>query len=111
MPTLKGYSIGRYERREGYWFEFKKENITGRTTDPVKLGASPKILLRKTGNRIVATYDDSGVFPEQSLYFLYGNLTSMDFKFVLGVLNSKLLNMFFITKSLTNREYCAGQKD
>ncbi len=110
IPTLKGNSIGRYERRNGYWFEFKKENITGRTTNPMKLKASPKILLRKTGNRIIATYDNSGVFPEQSLYFLYDKLTSMDFKFILGVLNSKLLNTFFTTKSLTNRESIAQVK-
>ena len=71
IPTLKGDSIGRYCVRKQYWFEFKKQNITGRTTDIDKLGASPKILLRKTGDRIIATYDESRVFPEQSLYFLY----------------------------------------
>ncbi len=34
IPTLKGDSIGRYEHRKQYWFEFKRSNITGRTTDP-----------------------------------------------------------------------------
>ena len=57
IKTLKGDSIGRYEHRKGYWFEFKRENITGRTTDREKLGATPKILLRKTGIAQVKTVD------------------------------------------------------
>lgn len=110
IPTLKGDSIGRYETRQGYWFNFRKENITGRTTDKTKLGASPKILLRKTGDRIIATYDDSGIFPEQSLYFLYDNHSKMDFKFILGVLNSKLLTYYYRARSLTNKKSIAQVK-
>ncbi len=110
IPTLKGDSIIRYEIRKGYWFDFRRENITGRTTDTKKLGASPKILLRKTGDQIIATYDDSGIFPEQSLYFLYNNRTRMDFRFVLGVLNSRLLSFYYRCKSLTNRKSIAQVK-
>src|SRR5262249_54803763 len=50
IRTLKGDSIGRYEHRKEYWFEFARKNITGRTTDKQKLAARPKILLRKTGD-------------------------------------------------------------
>jgi type I restriction-modification system DNA methylase subunit len=110
IATLKGDSIRRYELLKKYWFVFKRENITGRTTDKLKLGASPKILLRKTGDRIIAAYDDSGIFPEQSLYFLYDNITAMDFKFILGVLNSKLLTHYFRAKVLTNKESIAQVK-
>ena len=110
IPTIKGESIGRYEFRKNYWFEFKPENITGRTTDRRKLGARDKVLLRKTGNQIIATYDESGIYPEQSLYFLFGNRTELSFKFLLGVLNSRLLNMYYATKSLTNRASIAQVK-
>jgi TaqI-like C-terminal specificity domain len=77
IPTVKGDSIGRYEFRKSYWFDFKKENITGRTTDKRKLCAAEKIMLRKTGDRIIATYDVSGIYPEQSLYFLFNNRTQL----------------------------------
>jgi len=107
---LKGDSIGRYEQGDGYWFDFRKENITGRTTDPRKLGAMPKVLMRKTGNRIIATYDSSGVFPEQSLYFLYDSFTQMSLKFLLGTLNSNLLGTYFDAKSLTNKDSIAQVK-
>jgi len=103
IATVKGDSIGRYEIRKSYWFDFKRENITGRTTNKTKLGSSPKILLRKTGDKIIATYDDSGIFPEQSLYFLFDNQTNMNFKFILGILNSQLLTAYYRAKSLTNK--------
>jgi hypothetical protein len=110
IPTLKGDSIGRYELRKQYWFDFRKQNITGRTTDPAKPGATPKILLRKTGDRIVATMDDSGIFPEQSLYFLFNKRTDPDYKYLLGVLNSRLLTAYYRAKAITNRRSIAQLK-
>jgi type I restriction-modification system DNA methylase subunit len=110
IKTIKGDSIGRYELRKQYWFDFKKENITGRTTDVVKLGAPEKLLLRKTGDSVIATYDDSGVFPEQSLYFFYANRSSMSFKFILGILNSRLINAYYKAVCLTNKKSIAQVK-
>jgi len=110
IPVLKGDCIGRYEIRKNYWFDFRRENITGRTTDTAKLGASPKILLRKTGDSIIATYDGTAMYPEQSLYFLYNKRTDIDFRFLLGVLNSKLLTFYYRAKSLTNKESIAQVK-
>ncbi|PIP39188.1 MAG: hypothetical protein COX19_08440 [Desulfobacterales bacterium CG23_combo_of_CG06-09_8_20_14_all_51_8] len=109
-PTMKGNSISKYDTLMTYWFEFVPKNITGRTTDRTKLGARPKILLRKTGNSIIATYDDSGIFPEQSLYFLFNKKTDSDFKFVLGLLNSQLMDVFFKAKCLTNKGSIAQVK-
>ena len=108
--TMKGDSIAKYDIRKKYWFEFAPKNITGRTTDKTKLGARPKILLRKTGNSIIATYDDSGIFPEQSLYFLFNKKTDADFKFTLGLLNSRLMDVFFKAKCLTNKDSIAQVK-
>jgi len=110
IPVLKGDSIGRYVLRKTYWFDFRKENITGRTTDPAKLGASPKILLRKTGDRIMATYDESSFFIEQSLYFLYNFRGSIEPKFILGILNSSFFTFYYRAKALTNKKSIAQVK-
>lgn len=111
IPALKGESIGRYFfTKKRFWFEFRRQNITGRTTDKTKLGAAPKILIRKTGDSIVATFDNSGVFPEQSLYFLFNNHTNLEFRYFLGILNSRLLNTFYRAKSLTNKKSIAQVK-
>jgi hypothetical protein len=110
IKTLKGDSIHRYSLKKIYWFDFKKENITGRTTDEAKLGARPKILLRKTGDRILATLDDSGIFPEQSLYFLFNNRSVLDFKYLLGILNSALMTFYYRNQLITNRRSIAQLK-
>jgi hypothetical protein len=110
IPTLKGDSIGRYELRKSYWFDFRKDNITGRTTDTAKLGAVPKVLIRKTGDRIIATIDDSGIFPEQSLYFLFNKRTDEDLEYLLGLLNSRLLTAYYRAKAITNKKSIAQVK-
>ena len=110
IETIKGDSIGRYSFKISYWFEFKKGNITGRTTDKTKLGARPKILLRKTGDHILATFDNSGTFPEQSLYFLFNNQSCLDFKYLLGILNSSLITFYYLNRLVTNRRSIAQLK-
>jgi len=102
IPVLKGSGVGRYQIRKTYWFDFRRENLTGRTSDPAKLGASPKVLIRKTGRRLVATYDTSGIYPEQSLYFLHENRSDLDFRFILGILNSQLIDVYYRARCLTN---------
>ena len=109
IPVLKGESIERYAVRKEYWFDFRAENLTGRTRVPAKLGASPKILIRKTGDRLIAAYDDSGRFPEQSLYFLFG-FRDFDPRFVLGILNSRLMGVYYEARCLTNRRTIAHAK-
>jgi hypothetical protein len=110
IEVIKGDSIERYGFRNSYWFEFKKENITGRTTDRDKLGSKPKLLLRKTGINIIATFDNSGIFPEQSLYFLFNNKSSLDYKYVLGILNSKLMTFYYQNRLITNKQSIAQLK-
>lgn len=106
---LKGGSITKYKVGDPLYFEFKKVNITGRTTDTTKLGWKPKVLIRKTGSRLIAAYDNSGVYPEQSLYFTYGP-TTLDPHYLLGLLNSRLLGYIFAKTLLTNEDSIAQVK-
>jgi hypothetical protein len=108
--TIKGDSIERYAFKKTYWFDFRPENITGRTRDVAKLSAKPKILLRKTGDRILATLDESGVFPEQSLYFLFSKVSTLDYKYLLGILNSILATFYYQNRLITNRRSIAQLK-
>lgn len=110
IPVLKGENIYRYGKAGCYYFRFVRENITGRTTDRRKLGAVPKVLLRKTGGELVAAFDDSGVYPEQSLYFLFDGTSQIDFKFALALLNSKLINFYYLNRLITNKESIAQLK-
>lgn len=103
IEVLKGENIERYIVKDNFYFEFKKENITGRTTDEYKLGFSPKILVRKTGDTIIACYDDSGIFPEQSLYFIFELDEKFEYYYILAILNSKVINYYYINELVTNK--------
>jgi len=102
IKILKGKSIKKYFLKKYFYFEFLNKNITGRTKDIAKLGYKEKILLRKTGNSIIAHYDNTGTFPEQSLYFLYQFSDLIKVKFILSLLNSKLYSWFYINELVTN---------
>ena len=104
IEVIKGRSIQKFSSIIPYFFEFKKENITGRTTDKNKLGVKEKVLLRKTGLPIIATYDESGVYPEQSLYFIFNNKTDNSLKYFTALINSKLFQFVYINRLVTNKD-------
>jgi type I restriction-modification system DNA methylase subunit len=105
MVVYKGENVTRYALKGHFYFNFVKSNLAGGTQDEAKLGVKEKILLRKTGDRIFATIDDTSNFPEQSLYFLY---TPQDrrynLRYVLALLNSQLLGCYYINRLATNRD-------
>ncbi len=102
--VLKGENIRRYKITGSFYFEFTRDNITGRTTDQSKLGAVPKILMPKTGYPLYAAFDDSGRFPEQSAYFFFNNTSSYDYRFILVLLNSSLFSFIYWNKLVTNKD-------
>ncbi|MCX6148334.1 MAG: Eco57I restriction-modification methylase domain-containing protein [Candidatus Kapabacteria bacterium] len=102
IEVTKGKCINKYEKPKILYFEFKDTNLTGRTRDKDKLSIIEKILLRKTANEITATYDNSGIYPEQSLYFIYN--FKINAKYILGILNSKLLNWYYLNRLVTNED-------
>ena len=109
IEILKGASIQKYGIRGHLYFEFKAENVTGRTKDETKLGYRPKLLIQKTGKCLIAAYDNSGRYPEQSLYFTFGP-SAVPLFYLLGLLNSCLMQFVFFNNALTNRRSIAQVK-
>jgi len=101
---LKGKGIGRYTIKNTFYITYIKENIKGGTNDVNKLGASEKVLLRKTGAPLYATYDNSGVFPEQSLYFIFNPKVALSLKYITALINSKLFNFVYMNVLITNKD-------
>lgn len=75
--------------------------IFGGTKNMKKHNMYPKILLRKTGNNIIASLDDKGVFAEQSVYMIIpfneNNVYSL-----LGQIQSNISNFYFKEYLITN---------
>ena len=61
-----------------------------------------KIILRETGSRITATYDNEGLLTNRSLYCIKS--IKLNIYFLLGILNSKLIQYYYVKqfKSETN---------
>jgi hypothetical protein len=102
VEVRKGSDIARFALLPPRYFEFRSENITGRTTNRSVLGAKPKVLLRKTGDRLIAAFDSTDCLPEQSLYFLYSGKREKCFWCILALLNSQLFTFLYRTRFVTN---------
>jgi hypothetical protein len=70
-----------------------------------ELDTREKILVQNTRNeslpvRIAATLDDKGVYATQGVNFIIPTTGKVSLRYLLGVLNSKLINFLFQTKFL-----------
>lgn len=100
---LQGKHIENFEiKPEGLFINFKKDELHSNTDESVYL-QKEKILVRKTGNRLIAVLDSEKYFTDQSIYNLYPKKgKKVDLHFVTGLLNSKLLEYYFNKKMITN---------
>ena len=70
-----------------------------------ELDIKEKILIQRTRNealkqRIIATIDDNGVYGMEGIYFVFPRNKGCSLYFLLGILNSTLMNYLFATKFL-----------
>ena len=70
-----------------------------------ELDTAEKLLVQNTRNeslpvRIAATLDDKGVYATQGVNFIIPTSGAISLRYLLGVLNSKLINFLFQTKFL-----------
>ncbi len=69
------------------------------------LDAKPKIIIQNTRNerlkpRIVATVDEAGIYGSQGMNFIVPNDKEYSVYFLIGIINSTLINYLFATKFL-----------
>jgi type I restriction-modification system DNA methylase subunit/predicted type IV restriction endonuclease len=102
-PIVTGRNFGKFTHPQKQYFDFDNAIIFGGTKRREKHETTPKILIRKTGNTITATVDNDGVYAEQSVYLVLPRIKA-DLLFMLGLINSKLMNYYFRNKLITNPE-------
>lgn len=87
----------------GMWVNYDKNMIGKNEGEYAGLGKEehfikPKILIRRTGDRVLATSDEQGYFASNNLFVFLLNKkyqSKIDLKYLTGLLNSKLLTFFF----------------
>ncbi|AEM21169.1 fused endonuclease-methyltransferase [Brachyspira intermedia PWS/A] len=99
IPTLLGEEVSKYQivYENTYCLENHKEVSRLKLFSEVE-----KILIRRVANQLIATYDNENYYFIKNLY----SLISKDYnlKYILGLLNSKLLNFFFKKYFTTKKE-------
>jgi hypothetical protein len=102
VEILKGENINRFIVLNNYYYEFIPENIKGGTKNIDKLTYKPKILIRKTGNKLIASLEDKGYIIEQSLYGVIKLDEKYSYKYILGIINSKFIEWYYVNFLVTN---------
>ena len=102
---LQGKHINNYKiLSNNIYINFIKDELHSNNNENVYL-KKEKILVRKTGNKLIAVLDTNQYYTDQSIYNLYLKKNKkVNLKFITALLNSKLLNFYFNKKMITNAD-------
>lgn len=94
-PLMRGSLMHRYTNlwNDNYWILYGKWLAAPR--DKKIFEAPEKIIARQTGDSIIATIIDAGVICRDNLHICIAKSESLNLKYILGVLNSKLIDFFY----------------
>jgi len=100
---LQGRHINQYKiSPEKLFIRFDINKLHSNTDENVYL-QKEKLLVRKTGNVLIAAYDSKQYYTDQSIYNLYPlKYKDLNLKYILALLNSKMMNFYFNKKMVTN---------
>ena len=102
---LQGKHIDHFQIKfKSIYIEFVKSLLHSNTDESV-YELERKILVRKTGNILIATIDEEQYYTDQSIYNVYLRRSSSYNDYVTtAILNSTLMNYYFNRKLITNAD-------
>lgn len=94
-PLLRGSLMDKYKINwnNNYWIAYGKWLAEPRPS--ANYNAPLKIVIRQTGDSLVAALDDKQFIVRDNLYTIVPNVDSVNLRTILGLLNSKLINWFY----------------
>jgi hypothetical protein len=101
-PLLRGSLMNRYQINwdKNYWIKFGDWLAEPRYS--ANYDAKEKIVIRQTGDRLVATLDTKQFIVRDNLYTIIPNDKTINLKYILGLLNSTFLSWYY--QNLINPE-------
>jgi len=102
LPFLLGNCMSKYYYHYDKYAVYGELEIIGGTRDYNKQTITPRLLIRRTGSNLCATYSDKIELVESTIYILRSE--TLNLKYVLGLLNSKLLTYYLTKKLITNSQ-------
>ena len=99
---ISGSEIGRYSLKyEGHFINIDSKLLWSGGFDP-KVVKNDKLLLRQTGDSLVTTLDDEGFYHLNNMHAISPKepFDAYDLKYLLALLNSRLMNHYYHLISL-----------
>jgi hypothetical protein len=95
VPLLRGSLIHRYENRwkNDYWILYGEWLAAPR--NPAIFDAPDKIMVRQTGDSIIALLVKKGFIGRDNLHIVLPKSDHYDLRYVLGIMNSKLIDFAY----------------
>jgi len=110
VPLLRGSLIRRFQLlwKKDYWVKYGPWLAAPR--DPKIFSAPTKIMVRQTGDSIIATKIGSGYIARKNLHIILPQRIDQDLNLVLGILNSKLIDFVYYNMNPEKGEALAEVK-
>lgn len=101
LPILSGEEIDRYRIKKT---KFIRKNIFEEFKKDKRIFENEKLLIRETGSSLTVVYDNAGLTNLRTLYNITRRDSSPPLKFLLGILNSRLMQYYYSTKFRASTE-------
>ncbi|MBN8545901.1 MAG: N-6 DNA methylase [Ignavibacteria bacterium] len=102
LPFLLGSNMKRYHYNVDKYAVYSNLEIIGGTREITKHLSIPRLFIRRTGGILCATYSENEELVESTIYLVRSQ--TIDLKYLLGLLNSKLLTFYLKKKLITNSQ-------
>ena len=101
---LLGKDIKRWIIEGKSFTNFNKLTIIGGTKRKEKHAHVPRILIRRTGDSLICSWLDTPALTESTLYSIWSKDERCENRFLLGILNSRLLDFYCKHRCITNQQ-------
>lgn len=101
---LLGKSISKWIVKTPYYTDYNRLTIIGGTKKKSKHDVAPRILIRRTGDTLCCLIIDNPALTESTLYSCWSTDDSIDNRYLIGILNSTLLDFYNKKKNITNQQ-------
>ena len=101
---LLGKSVSKWIVKSPYYTDYNNLTIIGGTKKKSKHDVAPRILIRRTGDTLCCLIIDNPALTESTLYSCWSKDNSIDNKYLIGILNSRLLDFYNKKKNITNQQ-------
>ncbi|WP_303920882.1 TaqI-like C-terminal specificity domain-containing protein [Draconibacterium sediminis] len=101
---LLGKNISKWKINSSFYTDYENLTIVGGTKRLTKHNQYPRILVRRTGDTICGAYLTEPALTESTLYSIWSNDEKFSNLYLIGLLNSKVLNHYNKKLNITNQQ-------